>query len=88
MENSYILKGGLRYIMVAIVKTISLNPEEAQFLELNKYSPTALLKMKIREIQENQFINAKIQRLMETLHKYSTFLDQKGLLDEFNNGFL
>lgn len=71
--------------MTSIIKTVSLTPEEVDFLEINNISPTALLKSKIDEIKTFRAkpLLDKIDRLLEQMHKYTEFLEKKGLIDEF-----
>lgn len=71
--------------MVSIIKTVSLTSDEAEFLELNNLSPTALLKAKIDEIKTFRAkpLLDKIERLSENLQKAINFIQEKELIDDY-----
>jgi hypothetical protein len=68
-----------------MITTISLTDSEKEFIDQNNLSPTLLIKTKLAEIQEFRAkpLLDRIERLLAQLEKYSTFLDKKGLLEEF-----
>jgi len=72
-------------------KTVSITPEQDQFIEENDLSPSGLLQQKIMELIESSKISAS--RLKEEVRKMESwkdiaieareFIERKGLLDEY-----
>lgn len=71
--------------MASIISTISLTPEEKEFLDTNNLSATALIKGKLAEIQEFRAkpLLDRIERLLTQMDKYRVYLEKKGLIDDF-----
>jgi len=80
--------------MVTNITTISVKPEDSEFLEQYNLKASELLRGKIaeirgylqginKEVQEEQ--QRKIKNLMDNLQRYRDFLESKGLIDEFLN---
>jgi hypothetical protein len=79
--------------MTRQIISVSVTEEELEFLKKFSLSPTFLLKEKLREEMirkgmEDQdtvkLLQGKIERLAGHIEKYSNFLNEKGLLEEFS----
>jgi len=72
-------------------KTVSITPEQDQFIEENNLSPSGLLQQKIMELMESSRISAS--RLKEEIRKMESwkdlatkareFIEKEGLLDKY-----
>lgn len=78
--------------MVTKITTVSIKPEDAEFLEVYNLSASDLIRNKVEEMRE--FVNGKSKIVLEDAYKringlqriivtYAEFLKNKGLTDEF-----
>ena len=72
------------------IKSISLTETEANFIEINEISPTALVKQAIRDAQDRlQSLNPdvstakKLEIAQKKLTKVYEFVNSRGLFDDF-----
>ena len=74
--------------MACIIKTVSLNAEEEQFLKDYKLSPTALLKEKLQEMRGmlNSIAERKIMKLQDIIMEKGERIEELELLNK--NGIL
>jgi len=76
--------------MAQKIISVSVSKEEEQFIFDNNISPTRLLRNRIQEMMEfqknglnNKEAYAKIERMQEIITGYTSFLEKRGLIDEF-----
>lgn len=77
--------------MARKLKTISVTPEQEQFIEENNLSPSLLIQAKVQEMMELSQVTGeqlkeeirKREIWQETARKLRAFVERKGLMNEF-----
>lgn len=78
---------------MAEVISVSLNKDQKEFLNQLGLSPSAILQQAITEMQKNALVSEsrvkeltnKIMALQELIRRQGTFIDKKGLNNEWLN---
>lgn len=77
---------------MAIIKSVSLSEDHAEMIKREKLSLSAVLRTALEQVsleksgqllESNAHLIAKIERLMNNIQKFSEFLQERGLYDEF-----
>jgi post-segregation antitoxin (ccd killing protein) len=76
---------------MAIILSVSIDKQQADYLTETKLSPSALLQRTINELMERHEVSPdyvkhlqnNIQRLQETIQKFGSFVDKRGLMQEY-----
>lgn len=76
---------------MAVIISVSLEPKHKEFLDEMKVSPSALLQDSINDKIESYRVSRialdqlkdRIASLQETITKMGTFIEKKGLFDEY-----
>jgi hypothetical protein len=83
------MKGGL--YKMAIILSVSVDKEQAEFLKETKMSPSSILQRSINELMARQEVSkeyvqglqANIKRLQNILTRQGEFIQKKGLAADF-----
>ena len=78
---------------MAIIISCSIDKGQSQFIADTKLSPSAILQRSINEMMERSNISpdyvkqlqTNIKLLQETITKFGSFIDKRGLMQEYIN---
>ena len=76
---------------MAIIISCSIDKRQAQFIADTKLSPSAILQRSINEMMKRNEVSPdyvktlqlNIVRLQQTITKFGTFIDKRGLMQEY-----